>query len=90
VSPNIAVQAEVLVCARGSGGLLQDRMRLVAELWTAGIRAETVHETTPSLTSQYEYANARSIPWMVILHGATLSAADMVKVRASLVSVLSC
>lgn len=35
-----SAQAEVLVCARGGGGLLRDRMALVAQLWAAGIKAE--------------------------------------------------
>ena len=34
------MQADVLVCARGGGGLLRDRMALVSQLWSAGIKAE--------------------------------------------------
>ena len=74
------VQADVLVCARGGGGLLKERMALVADLWAAGLRAEMMQQAAPSLTAQYEYAHARHIPWLLIIHGATLSAADTVKV----------
>lgn len=73
------VQADVLVCARGGGGLLKERMALVADLWAAGLRAEMMQQAAPSLTAQYEYAHARHIPWLLIIHGATLSAADTVK-----------
>ena len=33
-------QAEVLVCARGGGGLLRERMALASQLWAAGLKAE--------------------------------------------------
>ncbi|KAK9811583.1 hypothetical protein WJX72_006503 [[Myrmecia] bisecta] len=74
-------QAEVLVCARGSGGLLKERMALTAQLWASGLRAEMMHAAAPSMTAQYEYAHMRHIPWLVIIHGATFSAADTVKVK---------
>ncbi|KAL0052345.1 hypothetical protein WJX82_000639 [Trebouxia sp. C0006] len=74
-------QADVLVCAKGGGGLLKERMALVADLWGAGLRAEMMQQAAPSLTAQYEYAHLRHIPWLLIIHGATLSAADTVKVK---------
>ena len=73
------LQADVLVCAK-SGGLLQERMRLVADLWAAGIRAEMMMTAAPSLTDQYEHANGRHIPWLVIMEASKLSASDTVKV----------
>ena len=73
------LQADVLVCAK-SGGLLQERMRLVADLWAAGIRAEMMMSAAPSLTDQYEHANGRHIPWLVIMEASKLSASDTVKV----------
>ena len=78
------VQADVLVCAKGGGGLLKERMALVADLWAAGLRAEMMQQAAPSLTAQYEYAHARHIPWLLIIHAATLSAADTVKVALCL------
>jgi len=74
-------QAEVLVCARGGGGLLQERMMLAARLWDAGVRAEILPAAAPSLTAQYEYARARGIAWLAILAADTLHAADTVRVR---------
>eukprot|EP00898_Chlorokybus_atmophyticus_P003003 jgi/Chlat1/3703/Chrsp251S03860 len=72
---------DVLVCSRGGGGLLEQRMSLVAELWAGNIKAEMCLSPTPSLTEQYEYANDRGIKWLVILSEAELSAADSVKIR---------
>ena len=76
-----ASQAEVLVCSKGGGGMLQERMALAALLWEAGIRAELVHEAAPSQTAQYEYAGARGIPWLATIHAATYEATDTVRVR---------
>jgi hypothetical protein len=74
---------EVLVAAKGSSGLLQQRMELVEQLWSAGIPAELLHRTAPSLTEQYEYAHARGVKWLVILDQALLtsSAVPNVKVK---------
>ena len=70
------------MCAK-SGGLLRERMRLVADLWAAGIRAEMMMTAAPSLTDQYEHANGRHIPWLVIMEASKLSASDTVKVSGA-------
>ena len=77
-----AGQADVLVCARGGGGMLRERMALLSSLWAAGIKAETAPAAAPSMTAQYEHASARSIAWLVVLQPDTLSASDTVKVCA--------
>ena len=64
------MQADVLVCSRGGGGLLRERMQLVRSLWDAGVAAEMLHAAAPSLTDQYEYANSRGIPWLVIIQAS--------------------
>lgn len=76
------MQADVLVCARGGGGLLQERMALAARLWEAGVRAELLPAAAPSLTAQYDFARARGTPWMVILAADVLHATDTVKVTS--------
>ena len=44
------LQADVLVCAKGGGGLLKERMALVADLWAAWLRAKIVADlATPDL-----------------------------------------
>jgi eukaryotic translation initiation factor 2-alpha kinase 4 len=71
------------VCARGGGGLLRERMALVAALWGAGLAAELLPAAAPSATAQYEYARAAGIAWMVTLQAATLSSSDTVVVSGS-------
>ena len=71
-------QAEVLVCSRGSGGLLGARMALLSACWACGIKAELVPRASPTLTEQYEYAHTRGIRWLVILDEGR---SDVVKVR---------
>ncbi|KAJ6419098.1 hypothetical protein OIU84_029244 [Salix udensis] len=68
----------ILVCSRGGGGLLVERMELVAELWEENIKAEFVPLPDPSLTEQYEYASEHDIRCLVIV---TDAGADVVKVR---------
>lgn len=71
----------VLVCSRGGGGLLQERLDLVTELWQANIRAEFVPLSDPSLTEQYEYATEHDIKCLIIITEAGLSQSGLVRVR---------
>jgi histidyl-tRNA synthetase len=66
--PPASPVTDVLVAARGGGGLLAERLALTAELWRAGVRAETLPQPAPSLTQQYEAASARSARLMLIAH----------------------
>jgi translation initiation factor 2-alpha kinase 4 len=63
----VCVQADVLVCSRGGGGMLTERMQLVGRLWAAGIRAETMHVMSPSTTAQYDYARSRGLAYLVTI-----------------------
>lgn len=71
----------VLVCSRGGGGLLKERMEVVADLWAANIKAEFVCTLAPSLTEQYEYAHEHGIKWLAIITEAGLSHTGSIKVR---------
>ncbi|TQE11671.1 hypothetical protein C1H46_002707 [Malus baccata] len=71
----------VLVCSKGGGGLLKERMELVAELWEENIKAEFVPTPDPSLTEQYEYANEHDIKCLVIITDTGVSQKGSVKVR---------
>ncbi|KAG9447065.1 hypothetical protein H6P81_013193 [Aristolochia fimbriata] len=71
----------VLICSRGGGGLLLERMELAAELWQENIKTEFVPVADPNLTEQYEYANEHDIKCIVIVTGSGLSQTDSVKVR---------
>ncbi|KAL9251582.1 eIF-2-alpha kinase GCN2-like protein [Drosera capensis] len=70
----------ILICSKGGGGLLAERMELAAELWSSSINAEFVPSSDPSLTEQYEYANEHDIKCLVILTDSVVSQ-DSVKVR---------
>ncbi|CAA0833246.1 Probable serine/threonine-protein kinase GCN2 [Striga hermonthica] len=71
----------ILVCSRGGGGLLLERMELVAELWEENIKAEFVPSRDPSLTEQYEYASEYDIKCLVVITDAGVSQNGLVKVR---------
>ncbi|XP_021290176.1 eIF-2-alpha kinase GCN2 isoform X1 [Herrania umbratica] len=71
----------ILVCSRGGGGLLIERMELVAELWKENIKAELVPIPDPSLTEQYEYASEHEIKCLVIITDMGVSQTGFVKVR---------
>ncbi|KAL6976220.1 eukaryotic translation initiation factor 2-alpha kinase [Sarracenia purpurea var. burkii] len=75
------VSSTVLICSRGGGGLLEERMELVAELWEENIKAEFVPVSDPSLTEQYEYANEHDIKCIVIVTDNSMSQKGTVKVR---------
>ncbi|XP_021906687.1 eIF-2-alpha kinase GCN2 [Carica papaya] len=71
----------VLVCSRGGGGLLIERMELVDVLWKGNIKADFVPAPDPSLTEQYEYANEHDIKCLVIITEMGVSQTGFVKVR---------
>ncbi|XP_057541314.1 eIF-2-alpha kinase GCN2 isoform X3 [Amaranthus tricolor] len=73
--------ASILVCSKGGGGLLEERMEVVQELWEANIKAEFVSSSDPSLKEQYEYANEHDIKCLVIITDSGVSQKGSVKVR---------
>lgn len=79
-SPGGSPPLKVLVCSRGGGGLLRERMQVAAELWAGNLHAQFLAAAAPSLTEQYEYAHEHGIKWLVIITEEKLSAADSVKV----------
>ncbi|KAG0460265.1 hypothetical protein HPP92_023393 [Vanilla planifolia] len=68
-----------LSAPKGGGGLLLERMELVAELWQANMKAEFVPLSDPSLTEQYEYAAEHDIKCLIILTEAGLTQSGLVK-----------
>ncbi len=63
---------DVLVAARGGGGLLRARLELTTALCDAGLRAETLPQAAPSLTEQYAHAARRQARLLVIIADAGL------------------
>lgn len=46
---------------------LQERLKLIAELWDAGIKAELLYRNNPKLLTQLHYCENTGIPLMVII-----------------------
>ena len=83
LSPQASAAAtDVVVCARGGGGLLAERLALVAELWRAGLRAETPPVASPSATEQFAYASERGARFMVTLDSIAFNAGERVRVKS--------
>ncbi|KAG7484913.1 hypothetical protein MATL_G00055080 [Megalops atlanticus] len=59
-------ETQVLV-ASAQKDLLEERLKLVAELWDAGIKAEVVYKANPKLLNQLQYCEETGIPLVAIL-----------------------
>lgn len=73
--------AQVLV-ASGMKGMQMERMKLIAELWAQGIKAEQLYKKNPKLLDQLQKAETEGIPcgtWVGVL-GWRPSAANGVQV----------
>ncbi|EHA99512.1 Putative histidyl-tRNA synthetase, mitochondrial [Heterocephalus glaber] len=46
---------------------LRERLKLIAELWDAGIKAEMLYKNNPKLLPQLQYCEKRGIPLVVII-----------------------
>jgi histidyl-tRNA synthetase len=80
---NTATKMQVFVMAFGNktfNGLMVERMEVTAELWNAGIRAETVPKVKSKLPQQFKAADAAGASIAVILGDDEL-AAGKVKVK---------
>ncbi|KAJ2877958.1 Cytoplasmic and mitochondrial histidine tRNA synthetase, partial [Coemansia aciculifera] len=53
--------------------LLEDRMRIAAELWDAGISAEFAYKIKPHKQAQFDTCDSAIIPWAVIIGKDKLS-----------------
>lgn len=72
--------ADVLVAARGGGGMVRHRMQIVQMLWQGGIPAETMHAVDPSLMEQFTHAKARNMRCIVLIAQDQLEVKGHVKV----------
>ncbi|XP_039129645.1 eIF-2-alpha kinase GCN2-like isoform X4 [Dioscorea cayenensis subsp. rotundata] len=73
----------MLVCSKDEGGLLQERMEIVAELWQANLKAKLVPLLDPSLTKQYKYASEHDLKCHIVIIEVGLSQTGLVKVIIS-------
>lgn len=61
-------------------GLVEERLKILKDLWDAGIRAEHPYKLNPRLLSQIQYCEERSIPLIVIV-GENELKEGIVKIR---------
>ncbi|KAM4586780.1 histidine--tRNA ligase isoform 1-T1 [Fundulus diaphanus] len=59
-------EVQVLV-ASAQKNLLEERLRLVTELWNAGVKAEVMYKKNPKLLSQLQLCEETGIPLVAIL-----------------------
>ena len=65
--PNTRVTETDVMVASIDKGLLKERMKIVGELWKAGIKAEFLHKENPKLSSQLSDAEQKKIPFAIII-----------------------
>ncbi|CAG8557058.1 3388_t:CDS:10 [Ambispora gerdemannii] len=58
-------------------GLLEERMRISAELWDAGIKAEFMYKAKPKLQAQFSVCDRDQIPFAVIIGKDELSRGEI-------------
>lgn len=55
-------RCDILVCAIGHKPMLKDRLTIIKNLWTAGLKAELLQETIQVLTFFY-FATSHVTAW---------------------------
>lgn len=60
--------------------LHEDRMRIIAKLWNAGLKAEQSNKKNPKLLDQLQHCEEKGIPYAIIIGQAELDA-GVVKLR---------
>jgi histidyl-tRNA synthetase len=70
---------QVYVCSVGPN-MTEERLKLIADLWSAGVRAEHSFKGNPKLLAQFKYCEDRAIPLCVII-GQNEVEAGIVKLR---------
>lgn len=61
-----AVETEVFI-ASGQKGMLKERLRLAAELWASGVKAEIGYKANPRLLNQFQHCEQNGIPLVAII-----------------------
>ncbi|XP_046853227.1 histidine--tRNA ligase, cytoplasmic-like isoform X2 [Xenia sp. Carnegie-2017] len=62
----------VVLVASGQKNFLEERMKLVAELWQAGIAAELLYKKNPKMLSQFQYCEENGIPFCAVIGDSEL------------------
>uniref|UniRef100_A0A8I6ALV4 Histidine--tRNA ligase, cytoplasmic n=1 Tax=Rattus norvegicus TaxID=10116 RepID=A0A8I6ALV4_RAT len=66
IFPIVEQKLEVLV-ASAQKKLLEERLKLISELWDAGIKAELLYKKNPKLLNQLQYCEEAGIPLVAII-----------------------
>jgi len=64
---NVRTTETQIMVASAQKNLLEERLRLTAELWNAGIKAETMYKKNPKMLNQLQYAEQTGVPLVAIL-----------------------
>lgn len=59
-------KTQVLV-ASGQKNLLPERLKLVNQLWQAGIKAELLYKKNPKLLNQFQFCEENGVPFCVVI-----------------------
>lgn len=62
-----ASETEVLVASVGKANLTVDRLKVLNELWEAGIKAEMLYNDAPRMDKQNDFANTNKIPFIIFI-----------------------
>ena len=73
------IETEVYV-ASAQKNLMEERMKLCADLWDGGIKAEQSYKKNPKMLTQLQYCEAESIPFALIVGESELQQ-GIVKLR---------
>lgn len=74
-----AVETQVFV-ASAQKNLLEERMKLIKELWDAGIKAEQSYKKNPKMLNQLQYCEEEMIPLAIVVGESELQR-GIVKLR---------
>ncbi|XP_078593658.1 eIF-2-alpha kinase GCN2-like isoform X1 [Branchiostoma floridae x Branchiostoma japonicum] len=80
-SGQVPSTCDILVCTIGRSSLLKERMRVVRDLWAAGLRAEILYDSMQSPEEIQDHCKQAGILHMVILNIKDHES-DMVRVRS--------
>ncbi|KAM4035715.1 histidine--tRNA ligase, cytoplasmic-like isoform 2-T2 [Anomaloglossus baeobatrachus] len=64
---NIRTTETQVLVASAQPHFLEERMKLITALWSAGIKAEMIHRSSPKLLAQLQYCEKTGIPLVAII-----------------------
>lgn len=73
------IETEVYV-ASAQKNLMEERMKLCAELWDAGVKAEQPYKKNPKMLNQLQYCEENHVPFAIIIGESELKQ-GIVKLR---------